>query len=343
MDRALGVGSPALRPVTLQPCQLIPALESTLTLPLSVPVLGVLLILSEAGGGQWASASAASAPPGCAPWCPRNSVCVNATACRCRLGFSSWSGEIITSPADSCETSTSVDHPWRCPVENSRIARTWMGATTAHVAQDMGSFLGQQCSETRVRTRVKMWTNVSRNPESVKAAVSASTPWAATPARARPAWSSTRRTQICAQVEPWVDTEAGWTGKEPRRVLQPKEEPILRPCDADTCGACPGDRLPEGPRQSREADGSLGLGPPWSPLPLRAPLDLAPSSSVTPEQEEAVTSTFQKGNLDQGPGWSQQESLVKKSSPHDSVSLLVSLPVNWGPWSLQGHVAGRPP
>uniref|UniRef100_A0A9L0IUJ4 Adhesion G protein-coupled receptor E5 n=1 Tax=Equus asinus TaxID=9793 RepID=A0A9L0IUJ4_EQUAS len=66
-------------------------------------VLGVLLILSEAGGGQWASASAASAPPGCAPWCPRNSVCVNATACRCHPGFSSWSGEIITSPADSCD------------------------------------------------------------------------------------------------------------------------------------------------------------------------------------------------------------------------------------------------
>uniref|UniRef100_A0A5F5PT47 Adhesion G protein-coupled receptor E2 n=1 Tax=Equus caballus TaxID=9796 RepID=A0A5F5PT47_HORSE len=44
-----------------------------------------------------------SAPPGCAPWCPRNSVCVSATTCRCRPGFSSWSGEIITSPADSCD------------------------------------------------------------------------------------------------------------------------------------------------------------------------------------------------------------------------------------------------
>nr|XP_044608216.1 uncharacterized protein LOC123278704 [Equus asinus] len=55
-------------------------------------------------------------------------------------------------------TSTNVDHPWRCPVEHSRIARMWMGATTAHVAQDMGSFLGQQRSETRVRTHVKVRT-----------------------------------------------------------------------------------------------------------------------------------------------------------------------------------------
>uniref|UniRef100_A0A8C4M121 Adhesion G protein-coupled receptor E2 n=1 Tax=Equus asinus TaxID=9793 RepID=A0A8C4M121_EQUAS len=40
---------------------------------------------------------------GCAPWCPRNSVCVSATTCRCHPGFSSWSGEIITSPVDSCD------------------------------------------------------------------------------------------------------------------------------------------------------------------------------------------------------------------------------------------------
>ncbi|XP_014596923.2 adhesion G protein-coupled receptor E2 isoform X1 [Equus caballus] len=62
----------------------------------------LLLSLGLAAQNLRASASTASAPPGCAPWCPRNSVCVSATACRCHPGFSSWSGEIITSPADSC-------------------------------------------------------------------------------------------------------------------------------------------------------------------------------------------------------------------------------------------------
>nr|XP_044608471.1 adhesion G protein-coupled receptor E2-like isoform X3 [Equus asinus] len=51
------------------------------------------------------------APPGCAPWCPRNSVCINAIACRCHPGFSSWSGEIITSPADSCDDINECEPP----------------------------------------------------------------------------------------------------------------------------------------------------------------------------------------------------------------------------------------
>ncbi|XP_030676450.1 adhesion G protein-coupled receptor E2 isoform X2 [Nomascus leucogenys] len=39
---------------------------------------------------------------GCAPWCPQNSSCVNATACRCNPGFSSFS-EIITTPTETCD------------------------------------------------------------------------------------------------------------------------------------------------------------------------------------------------------------------------------------------------
>ncbi|XP_014596946.2 adhesion G protein-coupled receptor E2 isoform X2 [Equus caballus] len=51
------------------------------------------------------------APPGCAPWCPRNSVCINAIACSCHPGFSSWSGEIITSPVDSCDDINECEPP----------------------------------------------------------------------------------------------------------------------------------------------------------------------------------------------------------------------------------------
>uniref|UniRef100_A0A8C7AN27 Adhesion G protein-coupled receptor E5 n=1 Tax=Neovison vison TaxID=452646 RepID=A0A8C7AN27_NEOVI len=39
----------------------------------------------------------------CARWCPPNSTCVNATACRCSPGFSSSSGVIFTSLLDSCD------------------------------------------------------------------------------------------------------------------------------------------------------------------------------------------------------------------------------------------------
>uniref|UniRef100_H9ZFU8 Adhesion G protein-coupled receptor E5 n=1 Tax=Macaca mulatta TaxID=9544 RepID=H9ZFU8_MACMU len=38
----------------------------------------------------------------CAQWCPENSSCVNATACRCNPGFSS-SSEIFTSPTEICD------------------------------------------------------------------------------------------------------------------------------------------------------------------------------------------------------------------------------------------------
>ncbi|KAF0886670.1 CD97 protein, partial [Crocuta crocuta] len=39
----------------------------------------------------------------CARWCPMNSKCVNATACRCSPGFSSSSGEIFTNLLENCD------------------------------------------------------------------------------------------------------------------------------------------------------------------------------------------------------------------------------------------------
>uniref|UniRef100_A0A8C9PEQ8 Adhesion G protein-coupled receptor E5 n=1 Tax=Spermophilus dauricus TaxID=99837 RepID=A0A8C9PEQ8_SPEDA len=49
-----------------------------------------------------------AAPPGgstgtCAPWCPLNSECVSATACRCKPGFASSSTEIFTDPLEICD------------------------------------------------------------------------------------------------------------------------------------------------------------------------------------------------------------------------------------------------
>ena len=48
----------------------------------------------------------------------------------------------------------SVDHPHQCTVEVQQTARIRKGATTAHAAQDMSLFLGQQSSGMRVRTHV---------------------------------------------------------------------------------------------------------------------------------------------------------------------------------------------
>uniref|UniRef100_A0A9L0JZN2 Adhesion G protein-coupled receptor E2 n=1 Tax=Equus asinus TaxID=9793 RepID=A0A9L0JZN2_EQUAS len=49
--------------------------------PLLIPGLHALLISLW----LWLSVTESS---GCAPWCPRNSTCINATTCRCHLGFS---------------------------------------------------------------------------------------------------------------------------------------------------------------------------------------------------------------------------------------------------------------
>uniref|UniRef100_A0A8D0W079 Adhesion G protein-coupled receptor E2 n=1 Tax=Sus scrofa TaxID=9823 RepID=A0A8D0W079_PIG len=60
-----------------------------------LPGLLVLLLL------PWGPA--AQSTKACARWCPPNSSCVNSTACRCLPGFSASSGEVFTSPSDSCD------------------------------------------------------------------------------------------------------------------------------------------------------------------------------------------------------------------------------------------------
>uniref|UniRef100_A0A671EKV8 Adhesion G protein-coupled receptor E5 n=2 Tax=Rhinolophus ferrumequinum TaxID=59479 RepID=A0A671EKV8_RHIFE len=61
--------------------------------------LCALLILLEIESGN----TTASASTDCARWCPLNSKCVNATACRCSPGFNSSSGEIFTSSSETCD------------------------------------------------------------------------------------------------------------------------------------------------------------------------------------------------------------------------------------------------
>ncbi|XP_054574304.1 adhesion G protein-coupled receptor E2 [Eptesicus fuscus] len=56
----------------------------------------------------------ASTPEDCAWWCPLNSKCVNATACRCAQGFNSSSGEILTRLVERCNGTSSrprIPHP----------------------------------------------------------------------------------------------------------------------------------------------------------------------------------------------------------------------------------------
>lgn len=173
---------------------------------------------------------------------------------------------------------------------------------------------------------LQTWTNVSRAHESAKATASAATSWAATPATARPALRSNRRTQSSAQVEapgrrrgrsPGGSCSRGGGTRcaGPHKVTDP-----LRPCLRS--------RLPgrSGHRAGRQ-QGPLGLE-----FPCGAP---RPHPFLVPhvQAEEGVTSGSEKRNHDHGQGGSGQESLVRKSSPHDSVSLLV-LPKNSGPWFL---------
>ncbi|XP_066202938.1 adhesion G protein-coupled receptor E2-like isoform X3 [Saccopteryx leptura] len=78
-----------------------------LSVSLVLHTLCVLLTLLEDGLQN----TRASAPTACAPWCPPNSTCVSASACRCLTGFSSSSGEIFTSPAESCEDINECEPP----------------------------------------------------------------------------------------------------------------------------------------------------------------------------------------------------------------------------------------
>ena len=110
---------------------------------------------------------------------------------------------------------------------------------------------------------LQTWMNVSTDPESVKAAASASTPRAATPASAHPAWRSTQRTQGIAQVEtPGRKGEAGpELGKEPRRFPEPEQERegTQGPVMTRVCwGPASGSPLRTVPPQTRETAETSG-------------------------------------------------------------------------------------
>ncbi|XP_047698158.1 adhesion G protein-coupled receptor E2 isoform X2 [Prionailurus viverrinus] len=47
--------------------------------------------------------AAAQKTSDCARWCPLNSRCVNATACRCSPGFTSLSGDVFTNRLENCD------------------------------------------------------------------------------------------------------------------------------------------------------------------------------------------------------------------------------------------------
>uniref|UniRef100_A0A5F7ZAB6 Adhesion G protein-coupled receptor E2 n=1 Tax=Macaca mulatta TaxID=9544 RepID=A0A5F7ZAB6_MACMU len=63
----------------------------------------------------------------CARWCPENSSCVNATACRCNPGFSS-SSEIFTSPTEICDDINECVPPSKVSCGNSSDCRNTEGS-----------------------------------------------------------------------------------------------------------------------------------------------------------------------------------------------------------------------
>ena len=156
----------------------------------------------------------------------------------------------------------------------------------------------------RLSFSLQMWTNVSTDPESVKAAASASTPRAATPASAHPAWSSTQRTQGVAQVEtPGRKGEVGLElGKELRWFRDPKQEgdKTQVPVTQGSARAPPKGHLEwshhrPGRQQSLPGLGFLCGVPHPNEHPRPHPFLICHTGS-----EGSVTSGFQKRNLSPG-------------------------------------------
>uniref|UniRef100_A0A2K5LP68 Adhesion G protein-coupled receptor E2 n=1 Tax=Cercocebus atys TaxID=9531 RepID=A0A2K5LP68_CERAT len=63
----------------------------------------------------------------CARWCPENSSCVSATACRCNPGFSS-SSEIFTSPTEICDDINECVPPSKVSCGKSSYCRNTRGS-----------------------------------------------------------------------------------------------------------------------------------------------------------------------------------------------------------------------
>ncbi|XP_025223101.1 CD97 antigen isoform X3 [Theropithecus gelada] len=66
-------------------------------------------------------------PRDCARWCPENSSCVNATACRCNPGFSA-SSEIFTSPTEICDDINECVPPSKVSCGKSSYCRNTKGS-----------------------------------------------------------------------------------------------------------------------------------------------------------------------------------------------------------------------
>ncbi|KAM5233036.1 adhesion G protein-coupled receptor E2-like isoform 1-T1 [Hipposideros larvatus] len=79
-----------------------PVSEAMFSIDPDEPCVGLFLqlILTLAAAAKNLNASA---PEDCAWWCPKNSICVNATACHCVQGYSSSSGKITTSVFERCD------------------------------------------------------------------------------------------------------------------------------------------------------------------------------------------------------------------------------------------------
>ncbi|KAB1259972.1 CD97 antigen [Camelus dromedarius] len=139
-------------------------------------VLCVLLTLPEVGSQNSTA---------CARWCPPNSSCVNGTSCRCLPGFSSSSGsEIFTSLLESCDDINECGPPLTVSCGQSADCKNTEGSyycmcipgyalvSGAPTFRNESENMCQGISGLSVTYLT--WTNVSGNPESVKAAASAS-------------------------------------------------------------------------------------------------------------------------------------------------------------------------
>ncbi|KAM5187380.1 LOW QUALITY PROTEIN: adhesion G protein-coupled receptor E2-like [Callospermophilus lateralis] len=106
-------------------------------------LLCVLLSLSRAGAWDFQP---------CNPWCPPNSECVNATACRCKPGFASSSVEVFTNPLVTCHD-----------INECLLPRKLSCGYFADCHNVQGSYYCTCFPGFELRSGAKIFTNVSEN------------------------------------------------------------------------------------------------------------------------------------------------------------------------------------
>ena len=196
------------------------------------------------------------------------------------------------------------------------------GEAPTHQGRESGPFWMLLCWETWLTSRpegcpqqqvsitlsfpLQTWTNVSTDPESVKAAASASTPRATTPASAHLAWSSAQRTRGIAQVDPqktvWGRPGAEEGAEGVQRPPRMRETRLRFLWHQGPAGALPKDHLLKWSHHRPGRQQSLlGLGFLCRvPCPPRTSPDLTPSTSATFEQREVSPLAFRGGSSVQG-------------------------------------------